>query len=191
MRILGIDPGLRCTGWGVIAIEQGRLQHIAHGVIRPSSASSDAERLMTIFQDLSVVIIETQPLQAAVEEIFVAKSVKSTLRLGMARGAGIVACGSARIRVNEISAKEVKKAVVGTGNADKKQVKDMVERLLCVKADNTDASDALAIAIAAGNDAGKPASIKVGSSSIPSNDPLSKAIKLAVARDEAKRRGKR
>ena len=191
MRILGIDPGLRCTGWGVIDFNQGRLQHIANGAIRPDPRASDADRLTAIYQGLSTVIADTDPDIAAIEEIFVAKSARSALRLGMARGVGILACGTAQIMISEIAARAVKKAVVGTGGASKEQVQEMVARLLQVRAENADAADALAIAIAASNDAGKPAGIAVMSAHATPDDPLSKAISQALARDDAKHRGQK
>ena len=191
MRILGIDPGLRCTGWGVIDFNQGRLQHIANGAIRPDPRASDADRLTAIYQGLSTVIADTDPDIAAIEEIFVAKSARSALRLGMARGVGILACGTAQIMISEIAARAVKKAVVGTGGASKEQVQEMVARLLQVRAESADAADALAIAIAASNDAGKPAGIAVMSAHTTPDDPLSKAISQALARDDAKHRGQK
>ena len=191
MRILGIDPGLRCTGWGVIDFNQGRLQHIANGAIRPAPRVSDADRLTAIYQGLLTVIADTDPDIAAIEEIFVAKSARSALRLGMARGAGILACGTAQIMISEIAARAVKKAVVGTGGAAKEQVQEMVVRLLQVRAENADAADALAIAIAASNDAGKPPGIAVMSAHTTLGDPLSKAISQALARDDAKHRGQK
>ena len=191
MRILGIDPGLRCTGWGVIDFNQGRLQHIANGAIRPDPRVADADRLTAIYQGLLSVIADTDPDVAVIEEIFVAKSARSALRLGMARGAGILACGTAQIMISEIAARAVKKAVVGTGGASKEQVQEMVVRLLQVRAENADAADALAIAIAASNDAGKPAGIAVMSAYTMPDDPLSKAISQALARDDAKHRGQK
>ena len=191
MRILGIDPGLRCTGWGVIDFNQGRLQHIANGAIRPDPSASDADRLTAIYQGLLSVIADTDPDVAAIEEIFVAKSARSALRLGMARGVGILACGTAQVMISEIAARAVKKAVVGTGGASKEQVQEMVARLLQVRAENADAADALAIAIAASNDAGKPAGIAVMSAHTMPDDPLSKAISQALARDDAKHRGQK
>ena len=191
MRILGIDPGLRCTGWGVIDFNQGRLQHIANGAIRPDPRASDADRLTAIYQGLSTVIADTDPDIAAIEEIFVAKSARSALRLGMARGVGILACGTAQVMISEIAARAVKKAVVGTGGASKEQVQEMVVRLLQVRAENADAADALAIAIAASNDAGKPAGIAVMSAHATPDDPLSKAISQALARDDVKHRGQK
>ena len=191
MRILGSDPGLRCTGWGVIDFNQGRLQHIANGAIRPDPRASDADRLTAIYQGLSTVIADTDPDIAAIEEIFVAKSARSALRLGMARGVGILACGTAQIMISEIAVRAVKKAVVGTGGASKEQVQEMVVRLLQVRAENADAADALAIAIAASNDAGNPAGIAGMSAHTTLSDPLSKAISQALARDDDKHGGQK
>ena len=190
MRVLGIDPGLRSTGWGVVSVNQGGLRHIANGAICPNPHQSDADRLTMIYQGLSSVIADTQPDRAAIEDIFVAKSARSALRLGMARGVGILACGAAKIEVSEIAARAVKKAVVGTGAASKEQIQDMVTRLLQAQAFNADAADALAIAIAASNDAGKMKGITLSSPQFVPDDPLSKAISLALARDDAKDRGK-
>ena len=190
MRVPGIDPGLRSTGWGVVSISQSRLQHVANGAIRPNPRYSDADRLIAIYQGLSSAIADTQPDRAAIEDIFVAKSARSALRLGMARGVGIIACGAAQIQVSEIAARAVKKALVGTGTASKEQIQDMVARLLKVQAFNADAADALAIAIAASNAAGKLASIALRSAQFVPDDRLSKAISLALARDDAKHRGK-
>ena len=190
MRVLGIDPGLRSTGWGVVSISQGRLQHIANGAIRPNPRFSDADRLTAIYRGLSSVIADTQPDRAAIEDIFVANSARSALRLGMARGVGIFACGAAQIQVSEIAARAVKKALVGTGTASKEQIQDMVARLLKVRAFNADAADALAVAIAASNDAGKPAGVALRLEQSVPDDPLSKAISLALARDDAKHRDK-
>ena len=188
--ILGIDPGLRCTGWGVIAGVGGRLQHIANGAIQPKPALDDASRLQIIFDGLCEVITLHQPDQAAIEQIFVAKSAGSALRLGMARGVGILACGVNRLGVAEISARAVKKAVAGTGTADKKQIQDMVTRLLAVTAQNADAADALAIAIAASNEAGTAASVGVVLDKGQAGNGLSAAIAAALARDDASNGGK-
>ena len=190
MRVLGIDPGLRSTGWGVVSISHGQLQHIANGAIRPNPRHSDADRLAMIYQGLLSVIADTKPDRAAIEDIFVAKSARSALRLGMARGVGVLACGAAQIDVSEIAARAVKKAVVGAGTASKEQIQDMVTRLLQVRAFNADAADALAIAIAASNDAGKPTGIALRSGHSVSDDPLAKAISLALARDDANPGGK-
>ena len=190
MRILGIDPGLRCTGWGVIAVDGGRLQHIANGGIQPKPTLDDASRLQIIFDGLCDVITLHQPNQAAIEQIFVAKSAGSALRLGMARGVGILACGVSRLGVHEISARAVKKAVVGTGTADKKQIQDMVSHLLAVTAQNADAAAALAIAIAASNEAGPAASVGLELVKGQATGGLSAAIAAALARDNAGNGGK-
>ena len=191
MRILGIDPGLRSTGWGVIACDDGRLRHIASGAIQPNPTLADADRLRIIFNELVDVIAQHKPNQAAIEQIFVAKSASSALRLGMARGVGLLVCGVTGLAVSEISARAVKKAVAGTGTAEKKQVQDMVTRLLAVTATNADAADALAIAIAASNDAGKLADVGVGSDTGETAFGLSSAIAAAIARDDAKNGGKK
>ena len=190
MRILGIDPGLRCTGWGVIAVDGGRLQHIANGGIQPKPTLDDASRLQIIFDGLCEVITLHQPNHAAIEQIFVAKSAGSALRLGMARGVGILACGVNRLCVDEISARAVKKAVVGTGTADKKQIQDMVAHLLAVTAQNADAADALAIAIAASNEAGTAASVGLELGKGQATGGLSAAIAAALTRDDAGNGGK-
>jgi crossover junction endodeoxyribonuclease RuvC len=190
MRILGIDPGLRSTGWGVIECDDGRLRHIANGAIQPKASLADADRLGFIFKGLGAVIAEHRPDQAAIEQIFVAKSAASALRLGMARGAGLLVCGINGLAVGEISARAVKKAVAGTGTADKKQVQDMVTRLLAVTAKNADAADALAIAIAASNDAGKLVDVGVGSGKGETAAGLSSAIAAAIARDDVSNGGK-
>ena len=190
MRILGIDPGLRSTGWGVIACDDGRLSHIANGAIQPNPNFADADRLRIIFSKLDDVIAQHKPSQAAIEQIFVAKSANSALRLGMARGVGLLVCGVNGLAVGEISARAVKKAVAGTGTAEKKQVQDMVTRLLAVTAKNADAADALAIAIAVSNDVGKLANVGVGSSKGEATVGLSAAIAAALARDDASNGGK-
>ena len=190
MRVLGIDPGLRSTGWGVIECDDGRLRHIANGAIQPKPSLADADRLGFIFKGLDAVIDEHRPDQAAIEQIFVAKSAASALRLGMARGVGLLVCGINGLAVGEISARAVKKAVAGTGAADKKQVQDMVTRLLAVTAKNADAADALAIAIAASNDAGKLADVGVGLGKGETAAGLSSAIAAAIARDDVSNGGK-
>ena len=191
MRILGIDPGLRSTGWGVISCNKGRLRHIANGAIQPKLNLADADRLRIIFDGLDDVIAQHKPNKAAIEQIFVAKSAGSALRLGMARGVGLLACGVNGLAVGEMSARAVKKAVAGTGAAEKKQVQDMVTRLLAVTAKNADAADALAIAIAASNDAGKLIDVGVGSGKgEAASGGLSAAIAAAFARDDASNGGK-
>jgi crossover junction endodeoxyribonuclease RuvC len=192
MRVLGIDPGLRATGWGVIDVTAGRLLHVANGVCKPAHTLPDAQRLGRIADDLATVIATHKPKCATIEEIFVAKSAKSALKLGMARGVAIMVCGQAGLDVHELAARLVKKSITGTGAADKRQIQDMVSRLLGVIPANADSADALAIAIAAsnyagqviGNDAGKAGSVRVGSTGNADADTgLSQAIASALARD--------
>jgi crossover junction endodeoxyribonuclease RuvC len=149
IRILGLDPGLRHTGWGVIAVQGSRLAHVAHGVIQPDAALPLAERLMFLFDAVAAVIDEHRPDEAAIEETFVNQNPSSTLKLGHARAAAMIAPAKAGLIVAEYAATVVKKAVVGTGNADKTQVAFMIKRLLPTAGEpKADAADALAVAIA-------------------------------------------
>ena len=149
IRILGLDPGLRHTGWGVIAVEGSRLSHIAHGVISPPDKLDFALRLLCLFEEISAVIAEHEPHEAAVEETFMTANGSSTLKLGHARACAMIAPARAGLPVAEYAAKVVKKAVVGTGGADKDQVAFMIARLLPTAGSPTaDAADALAVAIA-------------------------------------------
>jgi crossover junction endodeoxyribonuclease RuvC len=145
--ILGIDPGSRKTGFGIIQVQGSRHHYIASGVIRlPERALS--ERLKLIFDGISEIIRLHGPEQVAVEEVFMAKSAGSALKLGQARGAAIVACVNCDLPVAEYTARQIKQAVVGTGAADKEQVQHMVMTLLRLPAPpQEDAADALATAI--------------------------------------------
>jgi crossover junction endodeoxyribonuclease RuvC len=149
IRILGLDPGLRRTGWGVVGVEGSRLIHIAHGVITPLATLPLASRLLDLFEAIAAVIVLYAPDEAAVEETFMTANGASTLKLGHARAAALIAPARAGLPVAEYAAKVVKKAVVGTGAADKHQVAFMVARLLPLAgAPTADAADALAVAIA-------------------------------------------
>jgi len=149
VRILGLDPGLRRTGWGVITIDGSRLAHVAHGVIAPKDTLPLAERLLCLFEGICAVIEQYAPDEAAVEETFVNSNAASTLKLGQARAAAMIAPARAGLVVGEYAATVVKKSVVGTGAADKTQVAFMIRRLLPTAGDATaDAADALAVAIA-------------------------------------------
>lgn len=146
-RILGIDPGLRVTGFGVIVVSGRRLEYVTSGCIRNTSGELP-ERLKTILHDLASVIAAHQPTEVAVEKVFVSINPYSTLLLGQARGAAISAAVLADIPVSEYTALQVKQAVVGHGKAAKNQVQEMVKRLLALTAmPATDAADALACAI--------------------------------------------
>ena len=148
IRIIGLDPGLRCTGWGVVSVEGSRLTHIAHGVIKPDDKLPLSDRLLMLFEAVSAILEEHRPHEAAIEETFVNNNPSSTLKLGHARAAAMIAPARAGLLVAEYAATVVKKAVVGTGGADKTQVAFMVRRLLPTAGDpSADAADALAVAI--------------------------------------------
>lgn len=145
--ILGIDPGSRKTGFGIIRVRGARQEYVASGVIRlPLTALAD--RLKIIFDSISEIIELHRPEEVAVEEVFMAKSAGSALKLGQARGAAIVACVNREMRVAEYTARQIKQAVVGTGAANKEQVQHMVKTLLKLPAaPQEDAADALAAAL--------------------------------------------
>jgi crossover junction endodeoxyribonuclease RuvC len=147
MRLIGLDPGLRNTGWGVIESEGSSLRFIACGVVHSDEALSLAERLCQLFDGISAIIREWQPLEAAVEETFVNKNPNSTLKLGQARGAVLMAPAKLGLVVMEYGANHIKKSVVGVGHAEKQQVELMVSRLLPGTTATADAADALAVAI--------------------------------------------
>ena len=148
LRILGLDPGLRRTGWGVVAVDGARLAHIAHGVISAPESAPLAERLLAIHRGVAEVVARWSPDEAAIEETFVTANGSSTLKLGHARAAAMLAPAAAGLLVAEYAAKVVKKALVGTGGAEKAQVAFMVARLLpTAGAPTADAADALAVAI--------------------------------------------
>ncbi len=147
--ILGLDPSLSCTGWGVIRTEGSRIVHIANGQVPTDAKAPMAARLAGLQAALADVIAVHRPDRAAAEEVFVNKNPQSTLKLAQARGCVLAACGAAGLAVNEHAARLVKKAVVGTGGADKQQVQAMVKILLPgVQIAGADAADALAVAIA-------------------------------------------
>ena len=148
MILIGIDPGLGCTGWGVIAKSGNRLTHVANGQVRTEPAASLAERLVTLDRELTDVILAHRPDAGAVEEVFVNSNPQSTLKLGQARGVCLLALARAGLPVHEYAARLVKKALVGTGGAEKAQVQAMLRVLLPgVKLAGADAADALAVAI--------------------------------------------
>lgn len=148
VRILGIDPGLRRTGWGVIDIDGNRLIYVGCGSVESRDTLSLAERLLAIHEGLARVLGDFKPLEAAVEQTFVNKDGASTLKLGQARGVAMLAPAQFGISVAEYAPNQVKKTVVGAGHADKNQIRVMLGVLL-PKADpkTPDAADALAIAI--------------------------------------------
>jgi crossover junction endodeoxyribonuclease RuvC len=145
--ILGIDPGSRVTGYGLIQEQNNKLQYVDSGCIRTGDGEF-TDRLLQIFNGICHLMDEYKPNEVAIEQVFMHKNASSALKLGHARGVAMVACASHRIQVNEYSAREVKQSVVGYGAAEKDQVKQMVVNLLMLsKAPQSDAADALGIAI--------------------------------------------
>lgn len=148
MIILGLDPGLGTTGWGLIAADGNRLSHIANGQIKTDSKMPLASRLLVLDLALTDLLLEHKPDSAAVEEVFVNDNPQSTLKLGQARGVVLLGASRSGLEVGEYAARLVKKSVVGVGNASKDQVHAMVARLLPgAKIAGADAADALAVAI--------------------------------------------
>lgn len=148
VRILGIDPGLRFTGWGVLEAEDNRLRYVADGVIATDGSESVPLRLKALDDALAALLARFTPDEAAVEETYVNRNATATLKLGYARGVALLAPARVGVRVFEYGAKTVKMAVVGTGSADKEQVGLMVRRLLPAAVQKrADAADALAVAI--------------------------------------------
>jgi len=148
MLILGLDPSLSCTGWGIVAKSGSRLSHIANGQVRTDPKASLAERLVVLDRELTDMILLHRPDCAAVEEVFVNANAQSTLKLGQARGVCLLAAARTGMPVAEYATRLVKKAIVGTGGAEKTQVQAMLKVLLPgVKLAGADAADALAVAI--------------------------------------------
>ena len=148
MIILGLDPGLGTTGWGLIRAEGNRLSHLANGQLKTNAAEPLPQRLSHLASQLEAILADHSPEAAAVEEVFVNKNPQSTLKLGQARGVILMVAARAGLTVGEYAARLVKKAVVGTGGAEKAQVHAMVQRLLPgVQIAGPDAADALAVAI--------------------------------------------
>ena len=147
-RLIGIDPGLRRTGWGVIEIEGTRLAHVANGTVTSDGGAGLAERLCQLYDALSAVVESYCPHSAAVEQTFVNKDPAGTLKLGQARAVALLVPARAGIEVHEYAPNQVKKALVGVGHADKAQIPLMIHTLLPGCAiDGPDAADALAVAI--------------------------------------------
>ena len=148
MRIIGIDPGLRRTGWGVVQFDSDRLRHVANGVCQSSPSKQLSIRLLEIFSQLKEIIYAYTPTCAAVENTFVSKDPAGTLKLGQARGVALLAPAEAGIPVFEYAPNQIKKAVVGFGHADKVQIEHMVKMYLPTATINgADASDALGVAL--------------------------------------------
>lgn len=147
VRILGIDPGLHITGWGVVDFDNFRLKYIAHGTCISKPSFETNIRLANIFRKLSDVIENYAPNEVGIEQVFVNSNPASSLKLGMARGVAICVPSIMGLKVSEYTPNKIKKTVVGTGHASKEQISVMVQKLLNCGAVNLDAADALAIAI--------------------------------------------
>ena len=152
MRILGIDPGTRITGYGIIDAEGNRLRHVDNGIVKTRSSDPLPLRLKAIYDGLTVVLKEFSPEAVAIEQVFLAKNPKAALTLGHARGTAVIASVNLNLEVHEYSALQVKSAVVGYGHAAKQQVQHMVKTLLNLpEVAQEDAADALAVAICHAN----------------------------------------
>ena len=148
MLIIGLDPGLGCTGWGVIAAEGNRLSHVANGQVRTDPKAALPARLVRLEEELGEVLDAHKPGAAAVEEVFLNENPQSTLKLGQARGVVLLAAARRGLEIGEYAPRLVKKAVVGVGGAEKAQVHAMIQRLLPgAKIAGADAADALAVAV--------------------------------------------
>lgn len=147
--VLGLDPGLARTGWGIILMEGNRLSHVAHGAVETKATMDMSARLVRLYDGLRAMLTDYQPDEIAVEEVFLNRNPQSTLKLGHARGVVMLAAAATGAPVAEHSTRLVKKALTGTGAADKVQVASMVQRLLpgCGRVAD-DEADALAVAIA-------------------------------------------
>ena len=179
MRIIGIDPGLRHTGWGIIDIINDKLIYVADGRVSAPISLTDGNRLFFIKKELALVIIKYQPSFSAVEQIFVGAGSGSSLKLGMARGIALLVLAEAKIMTKELPPRLVKKNITGTGTASKDQINSMVRRLLNIIPKNEDSSDALAIAISAqNNNYGNSNNISI------KNEGLELAIAKALSKDK-------
>ncbi|WP_025899235.1 crossover junction endodeoxyribonuclease RuvC [Sneathiella glossodoripedis] len=161
MRLLGLDPGLRNTGWGIIEAEGNSLRHLANGAITSDASLDLSKRLVQLYEGLEKVIGDWQPDEAAVEETFVNKNPVSTLKLGQARGVSLLVPALHNLPVTEYAPNKIKKSVVGAGHAGKEQIHVMVGMLLpkC-KISNEHAADALAVAICHAHYAGSNRALK-------------------------------
>ena len=149
MIIIGIDPGLVKTGYGIIAIKKDKPELIDFGIISPNSNESISNRIFTIFSDIEELIDLYSPSVFSIEDIFYSRNFKSAMLLGQARGAAVLAAAKHKMPIFEYSAKKVKQSITGNGNADKTQVQYMIKKILKINSESMplDASDALGIAL--------------------------------------------
>ena len=150
-RILGIDPGSRITGYGIIDIDGNYAKHLTHGIIRLQTTDI-SEKLQLLFRQLTSIILEYNPQEVSIEKVFLHKNADSALKLGQARGCAITACAEKKLPVYEYTANQIKQATVGKGHAAKEQVQHMIKILLCLDTKpQADAADGLAIALCHGH----------------------------------------
>ncbi len=148
-KIIGIDPGLKSTGYGIVRVKDKKIFYMASGTIITNPRDDESARLKDIFQGISEIVSKFQPTQAVVEKIFVNINASSTIALGQARGVAIAALAHHQMDIHELTPLEIKKSIVGTGRANKKQVQFMIKELLKIQqSPGADASDALACIIA-------------------------------------------
>jgi len=149
MIIIGIDPGLVKTGYGIVSIKNEKVELVDFGIISPNSKDSVPNRIFTIFTDVGELIDNFSPSIFSIEDVFFSRNFKSAMLLGQARGAAVLAAAKYKLPIYEYSAKKVKQSITGNGNADKTQVQYMITKILKIKNNNIplDASDALAIAL--------------------------------------------
>ena len=183
MKVLGIDPGLRKTGWGIINFNNNVMKHIDNDFISPLISNNDGERLLSIFKQLDEIIAYHKPSLIGIERSFIGQGNVSSLKLGMARGICILAAANARIQIRELAPKLIKKSITGSGLASKYQVNQMVKKLLGVNPKNEDSADALAIAISANSFSKMD---EIFSKDFNENN-LNKAINLALLKEKNKR----
>ena len=146
--ILGIDPGLNFTGWGIVESLSNKENHISHGVIKTTKTFSLGERLNTIYENLNKIIDKYDPKEISVEKIFSNSNPDSTMKLGKARGIVFLVAARKKLKISEYSPNTIKKNLVGYGHADKRQIKKMIERIYPnIEIENEDSADALAVAI--------------------------------------------
>jgi crossover junction endodeoxyribonuclease RuvC len=180
LRIIGIDPGLRHTGWGIIDIIDNKLTYVADGRVSAPVSLSDGNRLFFIKNELALVVIKYQPSFSAVEQIFVGAGSGSSLKLGMARGVALLVLAEAKLITKELPPRLVKKKnITGTGTASKDQINSMVRRLLNIIPKNEDSSDALAIAISAQN-----LDYSISNNTLAKNNGLELAIAKALLKEK-------
>ena len=179
MRIIGIDPGLRHSGWGIIDIIDNKLLYVADGRVSAPVSLTDGNRLLFIKRELALVILKYKPSFSAVEQIFVGAGSGSSLKLGMARGVALLVLAEAEIITKELPPRLVKKNVTGTGAASKDQINSMVRRLLNIIPKNEDSADALAIAISAQN-----MDYSISNNTLAKNNGLELAIAKALSKEK-------